>query len=139
MFLGLAMRPKSVIVVGINNGHGFRSALRCNPHARTIRWVIAGEAKHKMHATQVDVATLMPSTMAAAEDARQAYHMTTFTTAQRTIPSTMENTTFTPTRLPPNTNTTHQPLQPCYRQKLTWSIWAKKRAAIKMGFEDNHD
>jgi hypothetical protein len=27
----------------------------------------------------------------------------------------------------------------CYRQKLTWSIWAKKRAAIKMGFEDNHD
>jgi hypothetical protein len=28
---------------------------------------------------------------------------------------------------------------PCYRQKLTWSIWAKKRAAIKMGFEDNHD
>jgi hypothetical protein len=27
----------------------------------------------------------------------------------------------------------------CYRQKLTWSIWAKKRAVIKMGFEDNHD
>jgi hypothetical protein len=27
----------------------------------------------------------------------------------------------------------------CYRQKLTWSNWAKKRAAIKMGFEDNHD
>jgi hypothetical protein len=27
----------------------------------------------------------------------------------------------------------------CYRQKLTWSIWAKKQAAIKMGFEDNHD
>jgi hypothetical protein len=27
----------------------------------------------------------------------------------------------------------------CYRQKLTWSIWAKKWAAIKMGFEDNHD
>jgi hypothetical protein len=27
----------------------------------------------------------------------------------------------------------------CYRQKLTWSIWAKKRAAIKMSFEDNHD
>jgi hypothetical protein len=26
----------------------------------------------------------------------------------------------------------------CYRQKLTWSIWAKKWAAIKMGFEDNH-
>jgi hypothetical protein len=25
----------------------------------------------------------------------------------------------------------------CYRQKLTWSIWAKKPAAIKMGFEDN--
>jgi hypothetical protein len=33
----------------------------------------------------------------------------------------------------------HVILGKCYRQKLTWSIWAKKRAAIKMGFEDNHD
>jgi hypothetical protein len=31
------------------------------------------------------------------------------------------------------------PVGHCYRQKLTWSIWAKKRAAIKMGFEDNHN
>jgi hypothetical protein len=23
--------------------------------------------------------------------------------------------------------------------EIDWSIWAKKRAAIKMGFEDNHD
>jgi hypothetical protein len=38
-----------------------------------------------------------------------------------------------------NAKTWKLKLRKCYRQKLTWSIWAKKRAAIKMGFKDNHD